>query len=908
MKNKNNILILLIFLIFSAYNLQSKDKNIQSLRNRYIESCNLSDLQKNKDNIIPNYQLWRPKVALVLSGGGARGFSQIGVLKELEQAGIPIDYIVGTSIGAIIGGLYASGYTSEELDSIVRNTNWDEIFSASDKQDRNDLFLDQKKIMDRNLLILRFKKFKLVIPEAISVGAKFNSFIEKLILDARYHTNLSFDNLKIPFRPIATDLVTGNTISLDSSNLAKSIRASATVPLRYSPVKIGSMILVDGGLKANIPIVKAKDFHPDIIISVNTTSPLIDSNGLNTPWNIADQVVSILMRPYSDKAQEESDIVIKPMIGNHKNTDFRNLDSLILFGELATKNSIGKIKKLFKKKEDSIFNNLFTKQIKAKISQIKNDIKSIELDNAKRTNTSLSDLLDKISRDSKKYKEIKYNFKLSGDSILVHIDSINFDKIQSVEIKNLDDSLIVLLQDKLTLDYYNSYLKINILEKISDDILNELRINGYSYVGISDIKYDRDKKQIIYYLSKGIIRSININVSSTNKFLVKRELTIKKGEFLNAKSIIKSRENLNSVDFIDNIDFDINENPANDSIDITLKATDRGNQSIRFGMRIDNERYTQVGTDFIQDNLFNRGGRIAIRIAGGLRNQQYYLKTDNTRIFNTLFTSSFSAYYEKYNRYSYEKNTFITRHKFDYKRSDGIAEERYGIKGYFGTQLEKKGRFFGEIRYERQNYWSLSDKFPSNDYKIFSLKIETIFDSENMTFFPTEGRKIDISLETSLLNSPDIMSFSKVKFKYLKHFTSGLHTFTPSIFFGFADETTPLPELYSLGGQYDFFGMREDEIRGKQKVLSSFQYRFKLPFKIFFNSYFLFRYDFGSVWEHFETIKLATLKHGIGISLAFYTPLGPARFSMGRSFYFVKNPNTVFWGPYIGYFSIGTKL
>ncbi len=155
------------------------------------------------------------------------------------------------------------------------------------------------------------------------------------------------------------------------------------------------------------------------------------------------------------------------------------------------------------------------------------------------------------------------------------------------------------------------------------------------------------------------------------------------------------------------------------------------------------------------------------------------------------------------------------------------------------------------------------------------------------------------------MNSPDIRSFSKVKFRYLKHFTNGLHTFTPSIFFGFADESTPLPEFFSLGGQYDFYGMREDEIRGRQKVLGSLNYRFKLPFKIFFDTYVSLRYDMGSVWKHFETIKIATLKQGIGLGLAFNTPLGPAKFSLGKSFYLVKKPNSVFWGEYMGYFSIG---
>ncbi|MCL5992134.1 MAG: patatin-like phospholipase family protein, partial [Bacteroidetes bacterium] len=320
----------------------------------------------NKDsvifkNTIPAFADIHPKIAIVLSGGGARGIAQIGVMKELVKSGIPTDYIIGTSIGAIIGGLYAVGYSPEELDSIMVNTDWDDILSLGSEQDRSELFLDQKVIQDRSLITLRFNNFQFVVPEAISLGTKFNAFLQKLVWNALYQSNGDFDNLKYPFRSITSDLVKGRTVSLKSGNLVTAMRASAAVPLRYTPVRIDSMILVDGGLMANIPVEAAKEFKPDLIIAVNTISPLLPAEELSKPWNLADQVVSILMMYFSKLSSQNADILITPDIKEHSNSDFTHLDSLISIGETSTKKLMPEIEKIIKGKLDSIY---YTKYIK----------------------------------------------------------------------------------------------------------------------------------------------------------------------------------------------------------------------------------------------------------------------------------------------------------------------------------------------------------------------------------------------------------------------------------------------------------------------------------------------------------------------------------------------------------------
>lgn len=288
----------------------------------------------------------RPTVALVLSGGGARGLAQIGVLKVFEQCRLPVDYIAGTSIGAIIGGLYAAGYSADSLQNIVRRIDWESLFGLRSERERTNQFLDQRSESDRSFLEMRFSHWKLVIPPSISLGYRISALLQELVWNAPYHSR-NFDFLKIPFRAVATDLVHGQGIVLRSGNLARALRASATVPIQYAPVPYDSLLLVDGGLFANIPVQAVKEFKPDIILVVNTTSPLYSSDMLDNPWRIADQVVSITIMTQNQKSLRAADFVIEPDLEGIQATDFHRTEEIIKRGVEAAQAAIPDILSLF---------------------------------------------------------------------------------------------------------------------------------------------------------------------------------------------------------------------------------------------------------------------------------------------------------------------------------------------------------------------------------------------------------------------------------------------------------------------------------------------------------------------------------------------------------------------------------
>ena len=210
--------------------------------------------------IAPDAAVTRPKIALVLSGGGARGFSHIGVLKVLRELNVPIDMVVGTSMGAVVGGAYAAGYPIEQLDRIMRETPWNDVFTT--KAPRQDLDFRRKEEDSRT--ISRFA-FGLTLDGLVLPRGTFRSHVLDEVLRKIAAPSLEvehLDQLALPFRSVATDLVGGELVVLDQTSLFNAMRASMSIPGAFVPLELGSSLLVDGGLARNLPIDVARKMVP----------------------------------------------------------------------------------------------------------------------------------------------------------------------------------------------------------------------------------------------------------------------------------------------------------------------------------------------------------------------------------------------------------------------------------------------------------------------------------------------------------------------------------------------------------------------------------------------------------------------------------------------------------------------
>lgn len=279
------------------------------------------------------------RFALVLSGGGARGLAQIGVLQAFEEAHLRPDLIVATSMGAIVGSFYAAGFSADSIKTLAHLVDWDNIFS--NKVNRKKRFFSQKAEPDNHLLELRFDKdLKPQLPNSISYGQAIYNFVVPYLLYPQYLANNDFDSLPIALRVVATDILTGQQVVFSKGNLATAIRSSCAVPLAFSPVSFENMLLLDGGLSANLPASIAKNENPELIVAVDVTSPMWKKDDLENPVKFVDQIVAIGIKSQKERDSSKADILITPELGNFNNVNFNNIDSLIKIGYKAAKEAI----------------------------------------------------------------------------------------------------------------------------------------------------------------------------------------------------------------------------------------------------------------------------------------------------------------------------------------------------------------------------------------------------------------------------------------------------------------------------------------------------------------------------------------------------------------------------------------
>lgn len=279
----------------------------------------------------------RKKVGLVLGGGGAKGVAHIGALKVLEEAGIPIDYVAGTSMGALVGALYAIGYSPNEIDSLVALQDWQLLLS--DKVKRDNLTFPEKENSEKYVITLPFgfdKKDRMI--DGMVKGQSLQNLFSNLTIG--YHDSVDFRSFPIPFSCVAVNIVDGKDYVFQKGSLPVAMRASMAIPAVFTPVKLDSMVLVDGGLNNNYPADVAKEMGADIIIGVDLgSSDLKERQNLNSSVGIVSQIVALHGYEKYQRNLKVTDLLIRPDLHPYNSTSFTAsaIDTMIIRGEEATR-------------------------------------------------------------------------------------------------------------------------------------------------------------------------------------------------------------------------------------------------------------------------------------------------------------------------------------------------------------------------------------------------------------------------------------------------------------------------------------------------------------------------------------------------------------------------------------------
>lgn len=443
------------------------------------------------------------KVGLVLSGGGAKGFAHIGVLKVLEEAGVKISYIGGTSMGAVVGGLYASGYNANQIDSIFKTTDFDKLLKDFIPRSSKNFY--EKRNDELYAFTLPFHRFKVGIPTALSKGMYNYNLLTRLTHNVRHVRD--FNKLPIPFLCMATNIETGEEVLLDKGYLPQAMLASSAFPSLFSPVEIDGKLLVDGGVTNNYPIDEVKKLGADFIIGVDVQDDLNDRKQLKDATKILVQISILQSMEKMKQKIAKTDIYIKPDITGFGVISFNGGQEIIEKGEEAAFAVYEKIKAIADQSNGYVKNH----------NRILGDsipLKNIHINELE--NYTDSYVLGKLG--FKSGKNISYNdFKIGIDNLTA---TQNFSAISySLDPNNSKDDLNINLTEnpvktflKFGLHYdglYKSGILLNLTQKKT---LFKNDIASFDVVLGDNFRYNFD-----YYLDNGFHWSFGFK-SRLNRF------------------------------------------------------------------------------------------------------------------------------------------------------------------------------------------------------------------------------------------------------------------------------------------------------------------------------------------------------------------------------------------------------
>lgn len=478
-----------------------------------------------------NQQKKDVKVGLVLSGGGAKGMAHIGALKVIEELGVRIDYIGGTSTGAIVGGLYAVGYSAVQIDSIFKEINFSELIQ--DDLPRSTKTFFEKYESERYALTLPFQDFKISLPSSISKGQNMYDLFSKLTL----HVNdiEDFNELPIPFFCIATNIESGKETILNKGYLPRAVAASSALPTLFNPVKLGDSIFIDGGITNNYPIDRVRAMGADIIIGIDVQDSLKTRENLKSVIEILGQINNYEIIEVMKEKRNKTDIYIHPNINDYSVVSFDEKNEIIQVGSkeaLLFKNELIALAAQQKKhpKEEVVFypnDSLFITEVEIQgnnrytRSYILGKLKLIIP--SKTTYKNFSEGINNLSA-TENFRKINYRFIKDEKGKLII-------KLDLTESENKTSLRLALHYD----DLYKTAALINFTRK---RLFTNNDITSFDFIIGDNLRYNFD-----YFIDKGYYWSIGFN-SNYNDF--NENVSI---HFINSNEAVPNDNTINSLNF-----------------------------------------------------------------------------------------------------------------------------------------------------------------------------------------------------------------------------------------------------------------------------------------------------------------------------------------------------------------------
>ncbi|MBN2541854.1 patatin-like phospholipase family protein [bacterium] len=832
-------------------------------------SCSLSSKGELSESELEH--LSAMKIGLALSGGGARGIAQIGVLSCLEENNIPVDMIAGVSMGSVIAGFYAAGYSASEIENFVLSQDWETIFQ--DEPQRTNLFVTQRQEQEKFILNLRLQGLKPHLPTGLTSGQKISNLISNYLSPANLKANSDFDNLKIPLRIVTTDLYSGKEIVLKEGDLGNAIRASIGVPLLFPPLKVDSLYLVDGGLTSPIPVNVIKDEGCDYIIAVNTSADLILPEELNSPLEIADQTTTIMMREETKDELASANIIIAPELEGHKSNHFDDIPSLIEKGKNACDQVIDRIKHDIENESSIKKHRRFV--IDSIIFAAGGPM--CELKCRKQNYCMREDIIDDLQNlyETGFYSQLKLTIFQNNDTLNLQYN---------LRFNHDFDSLTITGNTLFDLDTLekcfhlerNTPISLVEVENGIDKIIDKYNKTGHILAQVDSLRIEEGR--VSFRIKEGKIANIWIEGNKhTRNWLIKSYLPFKVGDIYNLNKVRNGIQNLYSTGLFSTVLQDIK--GSDDGVILIIRVVENLYWLIRWGVRFDLVSQTESAVEIGDDNFLGIATRLKLYCSYGHREINTHLGYTSDRIWRTYLMN--------------KAGVFFTQEKSDIFKDGEILnsyyDRRLGGEFVIGHQIFRLGTVFAELRTERINLYN--DDF-EDWVTSHIITFRSIVDDLNKVQFPTSGR---YNL-TYVAYSQDIfgghLSYLKVLGSFEYFLTASIFTFHPFVQYGFSTGTLPYFEEFKLADGIGFWGFREDEVRGKNTASAGIDLRLNLPYnlKIYAGS------AIGNCMGKLPKLKREELETGWGAGLGMETPAGPIKLWWGKN-----STENEYFGLSIGY-------
>ncbi|RKZ27399.1 hypothetical protein DRQ26_03145 [bacterium] len=797
-------------------------------------------------------------IALVLSGGGSRGLAQIGVLQVLDSIGVHPDIVIGTSIGAIVGGLYAAGYSPSELESLATSLDLGSFLSDASK--RTSIFLTQRESAEQYFLTIRLKNWKPYIPSGYLSAQRLLDLLSEFTASANVLADKDFDNLPIPFRSVITDIATGNAVVLSDGNLGEAMRASIGVPLIFQPFPVNGHLAVDGGLKMPVPVEVARELGCKKIIAVNTTADLIVETDLTDPSALAEQATTIMQRDIIESEKNIADVWIEPDLKDRRSTDFGDAEEIISRGRKAAEKMIPEI--------ELAVNDVSAGEIV--IDSVCNMLPCIPDSFSEPlpgiyTRDSIIAIAQNLA-NSGWFSEVVCSLS-SGSPNVMHIKGKIFPKICNVVISPENE----VCEEVFKKFRHRDFCDLDFLSIVSclDSVPIALHRRGFTLARWDTIYLSGDT--LFAKLNPCRIEKIFFSGNEqTRHWVLASNFGVEAGEVFNQNRVQSGISSFYSTGLFQWVNYDLAPGDSGGVI-LNVRVQEKPNIAIRFGIRYDQKNRSEGAVGIFDDNLFGTALRIGLEGYGGERRQDASISIGADRIWKTMLTSQFYALYhrEKYDHF----------HNFEITNSDWV--EQYGGRVAFGHQLRKLGTLLGEIETQRIRVASVNDDNVEH-YIVHKLRLHSVVDSYDKKQFPTKGNFYQLSFETSQDILGGQTSFTKFFARLGMYQTISWFTLNEWIIGGHIAGTPPFFEKFSIGEKHHIWGFRGDELLGDDILNAGINIRINFTGRMK-RLYFLSGGAMGNLWSKDMPPEASKTIWCSGAGIGLETIIGPLFVTYGVS-------------------------